>query len=153
MASSFSRNVPLIETVAIDLRMTCFSKDPAPAFLVLDLRYCAQLVGRGRPETEEFQVRRNLLEQHVGAHLDRTAPGLCRAQERSHLLLHHHFTYERGRGDTGNVDRRRIALHAPAICTVDVTSSSNATVVTLCGIVTSAPRMLVSWNSAFNTCA
>jgi hypothetical protein len=45
-----------------------------------------------------------------------------------------------------------MALHDPAICTVGVASSSNATVVTLCGIVTSAPRMLVKRNKESNTC-
>ena len=45
------------------------------------------------------------------------------------------------------VGRAAIALHEPAIFTVGVTSSSRPTVVTLCGIVTSAPRMLVSRNS------
>ena len=48
--------------------------------------------------------------------------------------------------------RRKTALHDPATFTVVETSSSNATVVTLCGIVISAPRILVSRNSAFSTC-
>ena len=43
--------------------------------------------------------------------------------------------------------RRRIALHAPAIRAVVETSSTSPTVVTLCGMVTSAPRILVSFNS------
>ena len=47
--------------------------------------------------------------------------------------------------------RFRIALHEPATFTVVVTSSSSSTVVTLCGIVTSAPRMLVILNSDFIT--
>ena len=42
--------------------------------------------------------------------------------------------------------RRRIALQEPATLTVVVTSSSKPTVVTLCGMVTRAPRMLVSRN-------
>jgi hypothetical protein len=36
--------------------------------------------------------------------------------------------------------------------TAGVTSSSSAAVLTLCGIVISAPRMLVSRNSDFSTC-
>jgi hypothetical protein len=40
--------------------------------------------------------------------------------------------------------RRLTALQAPAIRTVGVTSSSRPTVTTLCGMVMSAPRMLVS---------
>jgi hypothetical protein len=43
---------------------------------------------------------------------------------------------------------RRTALQAPATFTVGVTRSSSATVATLCGIVISAPRMLVSVNTA-----
>ena len=39
------------------------------------------------------------------------------------------------------------ALLEPAISTVGVTSSASPAVVTLCGMVTSAPRMLVSRNS------
>src|SRR5438067_13306074 len=54
MASSFSRNVPLIETVAIDRRMTYLSKDQAQR-LVLDFCDGAQLVRRGRRETEELR--------------------------------------------------------------------------------------------------
>jgi hypothetical protein len=38
---------------------------------------------------------------------------------------------------------RRIALQDPATLTAVVHSSSSPTVVTLCGIVTRAPRMLV----------
>jgi len=38
-------------------------------------------------------------------------------------------------------------LQAPAICAVGETSSSRPTVVTLCGIVISAPRMLLSLNT------
>jgi hypothetical protein len=48
--------------------------------------------------------------------------------------------------------RRKIALHDPATFTVVETSSSISTVVTLCGMVMSAPRMLVRRNSAFSTC-
>jgi len=48
--------------------------------------------------------------------------------------------------------RRTIALHDPATRTVGVTSSSSATVATLCGIVTSAPRMFESLNSTLKNC-
>ena len=42
--------------------------------------------------------------------------------------------------------RSSTALAAPAICAVGVISSTSRVVVTLCGIVTRAPRMLVSRN-------
>jgi len=44
--------------------------------------------------------------------------------------------------------RSSTALHEPAISTVGVTASTRPTVVTLCGIVTSAPRTLVRRKSA-----
>ena len=47
--------------------------------------------------------------------------------------------------------RFRMALQAPAICPVVVTSSTSCAVVTLCGIVTSAPCTLVVRNSARST--
>jgi len=39
-------------------------------------------------------------------------------------------------------------LHAPAICTAGDRSSSKVAVLTLCGIVMSAPRMFSSKNTA-----
>ena len=45
------------------------------------------------------------------------------------------------------------ALQAPAMRAVDVTSSASASVVILCGIVTSAPRRFVSAFSAATVCA
>jgi len=43
--------------------------------------------------------------------------------------------------------RTRTALHEPATFTAVDASSSNPTVVTLCGMVTSAPRMFESLTS------
>jgi hypothetical protein len=43
--------------------------------------------------------------------------------------------------------RRRIALHEPAISTAMLTVSMRPTVVTLCGIVTKAPRIFPSRNN------
>jgi hypothetical protein len=48
---------------------------------VPDPGYGLQLVGRGRGEAEELEIGRDLLEQHVGADLDRAASLLHRAQE------------------------------------------------------------------------
>src|SRR5207244_8654048 len=41
----------------------------------LSIQHCerAELVGRRASESEEFEIQRNLLEQHVGANLDRAA--------------------------------------------------------------------------------
>ena len=44
------------------------------------------------------------------------------------------------------VVRSSTALAAPAICTVGVSSSTSRVVVTLCGMVIRAPRILVSLN-------
>ena len=41
-------------------------------------------------------------------------------------------------------ERSKIALQAPAICAVGESSSTNLQLVTLCGMVISAPRMLVN---------
>ena len=49
--------------------------------------------------------------------------------------------------------RLRIALHDPAILTAVLVSSSSATVVTLCGIVTSAPRTFVKRKKGRNNAA
>ena len=58
----------------------------------------------------EVEIGRDLLEQHVGADLDRAASLLHRAQEGGDLLLHHHLAHEGAGCDPGDVDRQRIAV-------------------------------------------
>src|SRR5215471_10865595 len=80
---------------------------------VLDRGHRAQLVGRGRSEAEEFEVRGNLLEQHVGAHLDLATLRLRGFQEWCVLRFHHDLADEGFRRQQRYVDRQRIAfLHA-----------------------------------------
>src|SRR5271167_1047121 len=83
------------------------------SLLVFDLRDRAQLFRCRCPETEELQVRGNLLEQHIGADLDRTTLFLRCAQEGSHFLLHHDLTHERSRSDPLDVKWKWIAVLHP----------------------------------------
>ena len=77
---------------------------------VLDLRRRRAVRRRGGAEAEELQVRRDHLEQHVGADLHRAALVLGGAQQRRVFGLHHHFADE-GRGrDAVDVEGHRVAL-------------------------------------------
>src|SRR6476659_4496742 len=77
---------------------------------VLDLRYVAQFIGCRRAESEELQVRRDLLEQHIGTDL-RVAAALLRGpQKRCDRGFHHDLADERGRGDQVHVDGQWVAL-------------------------------------------
>src|SRR5215472_5024939 len=58
----------------------------------------AQLVRGHLPETEEIEVQRNLLEQHLRADLSAATLFARGAEQRRYLLLHHHFADESRRG-------------------------------------------------------
>src|SRR5262245_40876576 len=73
-----------------------------------ELGHGAQLIGACLPQTEELQVKRNLLEQHVDTGL-RTATALPRRrQERCHLGRHHHLGDEARGLEPGYVHRQDV---------------------------------------------
>src|SRR4051812_37410289 len=75
---------------------------PAPGS-VPHLRDRAQLLGRGRAEAEEFEVGRDLLEEHVLADLHLAALVQGGPQERRDPPLHDHLPHERRRRDPVDV--------------------------------------------------
>src|SRR4051812_23083781 len=80
---------------------------------VLDLGDRPQFPGGRRPESEELEVGRDHLEEHVLAHLYRAALGHGRTEQRRELLLHDHLPDERARRDAVDVHRQRVVvLHA-----------------------------------------
>src|SRR5262249_3476615 len=93
MVLSFSSRAPPIETVAIE-RIIMFS-DPiqqfCPGTSIMDLRELAQFIRRRGAEAKEFQVGRNLLEQHVGADLIVAAFCPHGGKERRDFFLHHYL--------------------------------------------------------------
>src|SRR4029079_2129384 len=88
IASSFCRSVPLSDTVATARRMLARRS-------VADLRDLAELLGRRGRKAEELEVRRDHLEQHVGAGLDRAAAHARRGEQRRDLARHHDLADER----------------------------------------------------------
>src|SRR3954451_7866641 len=95
------------ETVITRLRTP-----PAPGS-VPHLRDRAQLLGRGRAEAEEFEVGRDLLEEHVLAYLHLAALVQGGPQERRDLLLHDHLPDERRRGYPVDVHRQGVVVLHP----------------------------------------
>src|SRR5689334_6357005 len=80
---------------------------------VLDPGDAAQFLGRARAESEEFEIGRDLFEQHVGADLDGASLLHRGAKQRRELLLHDDLAHERRWLDPGDVKRQRvISLHS-----------------------------------------
>src|SRR3954464_15972435 len=82
---------------------------PAPGAVPL-LRDRAQLLRRGRAEAEEFEVGRNLLEEHVLADPALAALVQGRPQERRDLLLHDHLADARRRREPVAVHRQGVVV-------------------------------------------
>src|SRR5262249_13062625 len=106
---SFSSRAPPIETVAIEWFMLA-----APAVIavlsIVNLRDLAQFIRRGGAETEEFEIGRDLLEQHVGADLVVAAFRTCRGQKRRDLFFHDDLADKGLRRDAFHIQRQRIVL-------------------------------------------
>ena len=83
------------------------------------------------------------------AHHGRVLHGCDEAQPAATAWAGEDIEIERAAHEDGPSCMRRTALQAPAILTVGVASSSSPTVVTLWGIVISAPRMLISVKTDF----
>lgn len=67
------------------------------------------LRGRSR-KTEELEVGRNLLEEHVRSHIKAAAAGLDGFQARRHFLLHHHFANKRLGCYARDIHRHRVIV-------------------------------------------
>src|ERR1700748_1606154 len=80
---SLSSSVPESVTVSTAKWSSCM-----PRRRLRELRHGAELFRGDLAEAEEFEIQRDLLEQHVGADLDRTAALAGGVQQGRDLLLH-----------------------------------------------------------------
>src|SRR6478736_9732137 len=85
IASSFSFSVPLSDTVAIAVCMSVHSLGAVGS--VPDPGYCAEVIGCRARKAKKLEIGGDLLEQHVGADLDRASEGARGLQERCELVL------------------------------------------------------------------
>lgn len=89
-------NQPAEAEVRSSESCTNFASPGGRAFLnaVADFRGPSQFLRRRRRKTEEFQIGRNLLEQHVEADLGRATAFTGGGEEVRHLPRHHHLADE-----------------------------------------------------------
>src|ERR1700761_2238187 len=99
MVLSFSSRAPPIETVAIERIMTML-RLVTLVVSIMNLRELAQFIRCRGAEPEEFEIGRNLLEQHVGSHLVVAALGARGGQEWRDLVLHHDLADKGRRGNS-----------------------------------------------------
>src|SRR5580704_2153353 len=83
------------------------------------LCHCAKLLGCCRAVAEEFEIGRDLLEEHVGADLEPASARGGGFEKRCHLAFHDHLAYKGFAIEPGRIDGKRVTGFHPERRRVD----------------------------------